>query len=262
MENETCGGEIRKKKRWSCCGEAKEAGEPFSIVLINAGLGGRDGSAVDGFSLAEEIHAGANPGTSTVMMLASGKQLADSARCRQIGAAAYLAKPIRERELREALQQAVSDVSPGWRDLEGIANGNTAGEIRFGKALRILLADDNIVNQKLTSRLLEKRGHTIILASDGNEAMSLLERERVDLVLMDLQMPGMDGFQVTAAIREQEKATGARLPVFAITAYALKGDKERCLNAGMDGYIAKPIRANELYAVVENLTPLASAAVA
>ena len=112
--------------------------------------------------------------------------------------------------------------------------------------LRVLLAEDNIVNQRLAVRMLEKRGHTVLVAGDGREAIAILQREQVDLVLMDVQMPDMDGFQATAAIRDGEKSSGAHLPIVALTAHALKGDMERCLASGMDAYLSKPIRAQDL----------------
>jgi CheY-like chemotaxis protein len=131
----------------------------------------------------------------------------------------------------------------------------------MGRALRILLAEDNPINQRLTLRLLEKRGHTVAAAADGVEALEALDRNAFDLVLMDVQMPRMDGFQVTAIVREREKLTGGHLPIFAMTAHVLKGDEERCLTAGMDGYIPKPISPQALIAVVESISaPLSSAA--
>jgi CheY-like chemotaxis protein len=112
--------------------------------------------------------------------------------------------------------------------------------------LRILLAEDNLVNQRLALRMLEKRGHTVLVANDGREALAILQSEPVDLVLMDVQMPDLDGFQATAAIRDCEKTSGGHLPIVALTAHALKGDKERCLANGMDAYLSKPIRAHDL----------------
>jgi len=118
--------------------------------------------------------------------------------------------------------------------------------------LRILLVEDNPVNQRLETRLLEKRGHRVVLAANGREALDALEKESFDLVLMDVQMPEMDGFEATAAIREREKASGVRLPVIALTAHAMKDDRERCLAAGMDDYLTKPIQPRELHELLEN----------
>ena len=121
--------------------------------------------------------------------------------------------------------------------------------------LRILLAEDNAVNQHLAARLLEKRGHTVAVANNGREALAIFANAAFDVVLMDVQMPEMDGFEATAAIREHERATQTHVPIIALTAHAMKGDDQRCLAAGMDGYVAKPIQAKELLAVIARLTP-------
>jgi two-component system sensor histidine kinase/response regulator len=119
-------------------------------------------------------------------------------------------------------------------------------------SLRILLAEDNLVNQRLATRLLEKRGHSVVVASNGLEAVASFERDRPDLILMDVQMPEMDGLEATAAIRAEEKSTGNHVPIVALTAHAMKGDREKCLAIGMDGYLTKPIRPQELDEVLEN----------
>jgi two-component system sensor histidine kinase/response regulator len=117
--------------------------------------------------------------------------------------------------------------------------------------LHILLAEDNAVNQKLAVRMLEKRGHTLVVASTGKEALAAWKRERFDLILMDVQMPEMDGFEATAAIRQAERLTGVHIPIVAMTAYAMSGDRQRCLEAGMDGYIPKPIQAQTVFEVIK-----------
>jgi CheY-like chemotaxis protein len=122
------------------------------------------------------------------------------------------------------------------------------------KKLHVLLAEDNAVNQKVASRFLEKEGHHVTLASDGRQALAALDRENFDVVLMDVQMPEMDGFEATAIIRAGERDTGKRLPIIAMTAHAMKGDRERCLAAGMDSYIAKPITASELIELLEKFS--------
>ncbi|MBC8873876.1 MAG: response regulator, partial [Planctomycetes bacterium] len=113
-------------------------------------------------------------------------------------------------------------------------------------ALRVLMAEDSLVNQKLAIGILERRGHTVVVANDGREALAALTTQRFDIVLMDVQMPQLDGIEATAAIRAMEKETGTHLPIVAMTAHAMKGDRERCLAAGMDAYVAKPVRAREL----------------
>jgi CheY-like chemotaxis protein len=121
-----------------------------------------------------------------------------------------------------------------------------------------MLAEDNVVNQKLAVRLLEIRGHSVVVVGNGREALSALESLAFDAVLMDVQMPEMDGFEATEAIRAKETATGTHLPIVAMTAHAMKGDRERCLEAGMDGYVAKPLNANELFRVVESIADSAA----
>jgi CheY-like chemotaxis protein len=117
----------------------------------------------------------------------------------------------------------------------------------------VLLAEDNVVNQKLALRLLEKRGFEVTVAGDGQAAFEEFEKGCFDVVLMDVQMPNMDGFQATAAIREREQKTGGHIPIVAMTAHALKGDEERCIAAGMDAYVSKPIRTTELFATIESV---------
>jgi CheY-like chemotaxis protein len=119
-----------------------------------------------------------------------------------------------------------------------------------------LLAEDNTVNQRVATRMLEKSGHTVLVAENGRKALDLLDREQVDLVLMDVQMPVMDGFEATALIRQRENGTGRRLPIIALTAHAMKGDRERCLAAGMDDYLSKPIHAPDLHRAIASLCPV------
>jgi CheY-like chemotaxis protein len=123
--------------------------------------------------------------------------------------------------------------------------------VQAPRGLRILIAEDNVVNQKLTFRLLERRGHSVVLTSTGLEAIEAFDKERFDLILMDVQMPDMDGLEATLQIRAREKQTGTHTPIVALTAHALKGDKERCVAAGMDGYINKPIEADKFIQMVE-----------
>ncbi len=237
--------------------QAKHAGEPFSLVITDVHL--PDG---DGFALIEKMNRQPALADAGIMMFTPGHKLVEAARCRDMGVAAYITKPIRANELREALQAAHAQTLSQPGEAQALLRPEGAPlEKRLGRALRILLAEDNPVNQRLTLRLLEKRGHTVVAAADGVEALEALDRHAFDLVLMDVQMPRMDGFQVTAILREREKLTGGHLPIFAMTAHVLKGDEERCLTAGMDGYIPKPISPQALIAVVESISaPLSSAA--
>ena len=222
---------------------AEESRRPFKLVLTDMHM-----PKMDGFELIERIRVQDDTHTPTIMMLTSGGHRGDAARCEELGVAAYLLKPIRQAELREAITRvlgaAVSDQSPL------ITNENVGGG-QVKVALRILLAEDNEVNLKLARRLLEKRGHRIAVARNGHEALGALQAETFDLALMDVHMPGMDGLEATRLLRESEKATGRRQPVVAMTALVMKGDRERCLAAGMDGYLPKPIRSQDLDQVLE-----------
>jgi two-component system sensor histidine kinase/response regulator len=159
--------------------------------------------------------------------------------------AAYLLKPIRQSELREAIARVL-----GAREESGAIPLVTRFSVQDarepGAFLRVLPAEDNAVNQRLAVRLLEKRGHSVVVAGNGREALNALEKESFDLVFMDVQMPEMDGLEATAAIREREKVSGHRQAIIALTAHAMKGDREKCIAGGMDGYLTKPIRPQEL----------------
>jgi two-component system, sensor histidine kinase and response regulator len=205
---------------------------------------------MDGFQLIEEIRRRPELSAATIMMLTSAGHRGDAARCQQLGVAAYLLKPIRQSELREAIARVL-----GAREADGaiplITRFSLHDAREPGKSLRVLLAEDNLVNQRLAVRLLEKRGHRVTVAGTGQEALRALEKETFDLVLMDVQMPEMDGLEATAALREKEKATGAHQAVVALTAHAMKGDREKCIAGGMDGYLTKPIRPQELDQLLE-----------
>jgi signal transduction histidine kinase/CheY-like chemotaxis protein len=220
--------------------EAQDAGEPFALILMDMHM-----PKMDGFELIEEIRHSPHPSTAMIMMLTSAGHRGDAARCQELGVAAYLLKPIRQSELREAIARVL-----GAREQKGAIPLITRYSLHDARepatSLRILLAEDNAVNQLLASRLLEKRGHFVVVAGNGREALEAMQKEHFDLVFMDVQMPVMDGFEATAAIRKQEVGGGVHLPVVALTAHAMKGDREKCLAAGMDGYLTKPIRPQEL----------------
>jgi len=220
--------------------EAQEAGEPFALILMDMHM-----PEMDGFELIERIRQSPGASAATIMMLTSAGHRGDATRCQELGVAAYLMKPIRQSELREAIARVL-----GAREQKGAIALITRYSLRDGRepsaSLRILLAEDNAVNQRLASRLMEKRGHSVVVAGNGREALEALEKESFDLVFMDVQMPVMDGFEATAAIRKKEGAVGNRVPIVALTAHAMKGDREKCLAVGMDGYLTKPIRPQEL----------------
>jgi len=222
---------------------AASFGNPFPLVLLDAQM-----PEIDGFTLASQIRQNAKLAGATIMMLTSAGQRGDVARCRELGIAVYLIKPIRKSELLEAMLAALGK-SPANEISATVITRHTLLEDR--RKLKVLLAEDNVVNQRLAVRLLERRGHSVTVAADGGAALSLLKQSGFDLVLMDVQMPVMDGFEATAAIRDQEASSGIHLPIIAMTAHAMQGDLERCLAAGMDAYIAKPIDGDELTAMVE-----------
>jgi CheY-like chemotaxis protein len=205
---------------------------------------------MDGFALAEQVKSDPALAGIPIMMLTSAGQRGDGARCREAGISAYLPKPVSQSDLREAIFMLLGRDSADF-PVDGLITRHAIHEKHAGNSLNILLVEDNPVNQKLAVTMLRKRGHKISVAGNGQEALAALEADGFDLVLMDIQMPVMDGFEATAAIREAERSTGGRLPIVAMTAHAIKGDDQRCLNAGMDGYLAKPIRGEELYALLD-----------
>ncbi len=226
---------------------ARAAGEPFALVLLDGMM-----PEMDGFTLAERIQQEPGLVGAALMMLSSAGRREDAARCRQLGVAAYLTKPVRQSTLLDSILTALGQSKPAEEQAEPAIQPARSDN---GRPLRILLADDNPVNQKLGVSLLVRRGHTVAVAGNGREALDALDRQPFDVVLMDVQMPEVDGFEATAAIRRREAGTGGHVPIVAMTAHAMKGDRERCLAAGMDAYISKPIRAEELYAVLGDLAP-------
>ncbi len=222
---------------------AAAAGEPYALVLLDAHM-----PDMDGFGLARHIQESSELAGTTLVMLTSAGLPDDVARCRELGIEAYLLKPIKQSEMLPTLL----NVLDARRHKQAAAAPHAAeGKGATQRKLRVLLAEDNVVNQRLGMRLLEKRGHSVLVASNGQEALDAVAREAFDVVLMDVQMPVMDGLEATAILRQREQGTGRRLPVIAMTARAMKGDRERCLQAGMDGYVAKPIQPQELHEAIE-----------
>ena len=215
---------------------AQQAGTPYQLVLTDAHM-----PDIDGFTLTNSLRQDPDLAATKVIMLTSGDRAEDLAHCSNLGIAAYLLKPAKPSELLEAIEAAMGALVP-QRELT-----NAAEDALPVRPLRILLAEDSVVNQKLAVALLRRQGHTVTIADNGREAVEAVGREPFDLILMDVQMPEMDGLEATAAIRLDQQASGLHTPIIAMTAHALKGDRERCLEAGMDGYVAKPIRPQELY---------------
>ena len=222
---------------------AKQAGRPFALILLDGQM-----PELDGFDLALRLQEHPDWVGATIMMLTSADQLGDGARCRSLGISAYLVKPVRQSELLSKICHSLKS-APGN---DAVATRRQA-EPKIASDIRVLVAEDNPVNQTLVQRLLEKRGYSIVVVGDGRAALSALEQDEFDIVLMDVQMPDMDGFAATAVIREQERTSGRHTPIVAMTAHALKGDPERCLAEGMDAYISKPIRTDELFLTLERM---------
>jgi two-component system sensor histidine kinase/response regulator len=227
---------------------ARAAADPFQLVLTDSMM-----PEMDGFMLGERIRQSAGPEEVAILMLSSSGLRGDAARCQELGIAGILTKPVKQSDLLEAIMSVLVDST--------VTNPYPAprsdAAARSDRVLRLLLAEDNAVNQKLAVCLLEKRGHTVVVATNGREALEALERDCFDAVLMDVQMPEMGGLEATAAIREREAGTGRRVPIIAMTAHAMKGDRERCLEAGMDGYVSKPIQSQELFATIAAFTAVA-----
>jgi len=227
-------------------GEGTKIGSTFPLILLDAQM-----PEVDGFALAEAIKRNPDWKASIVMMLSSAGQHGDAVRCRELGVAAYLTKPIRVGELLNAILAAL-DTRPPDNDPEPLlVTRHSVRESRPG--MHILLVEDNEVNQLVALRLLEKQGHTVKVAPNGRKAMEALEQETYDLILMDVQMPEMNGWEATEAIRKKEKITGGHIPIVAMTAHAMKGDEEQCMAAGMDKYLTKPIRDLQLRALLDEI---------
>jgi two-component system, sensor histidine kinase and response regulator len=219
---------------------ARDLGAPFRLILTDMHM-----PNMDGFELVARIRKQPALSAGTIMMLTSARHRGDAERCRQLGVAAYLLKPVRQSELREAIARVLgSGVQDGAAPL--VTRFAVQGATEPSESLTILVAEDNMVNQRLAVRMLEKRGHRVTVAVNGREALEALSRNSFDLVLMDVQMPEMDGLTATTILREQERGGEAHATVIALTAHAMKGDQDRCLAAGMDGYLTNPIRPQEL----------------
>ena len=202
---------------------------------------------IDGLSFGEKVRRDAAFANIPMIFLSSSVQQGETLRARALGRTAYLTKPVQPSELFDAMLDVLCKRPVAEPRAVASTNAPPAG----AASLRILLAEDNPVNRKLAKTLLEKHGHIVLIAENGREALAAMDREKVDLVLMDVQMPLMDGLEATRLIREQERTTGKRLHIIALTAHAMKGDRERCLEAGADDYLAKPIRTKDLLAAID-----------
>jgi two-component system sensor histidine kinase/response regulator len=228
--------------------QAAERGDPFSLVLTDCHM-----PEMDGFDLCARIKNSPHLPDAVVMMLTSGERLGDIKRCRELGISLYLTKPVRRAELHAAIVRSVTR-RPVLR-LAPIPARDAGVPLPAGEKMHILLAEDSIVNQRVALRILEKAGHRVTVAPNGAEALKALEQHDFDLVLMDVQMPEMGGFEATGRIRQSEYVAGTHMPIIAMTAHAMTGDRERCLDAGMDDYISKPIHSATLVDLVEKYRP-------
>ena len=223
---------------------AANQGRPFDLLLTDSHMPDHDG-----FELARTIGDDERLRNTLIMMLSSGGRPDDVGRCQELGITNYLLKPIKQSELFDAIAKAFNLVTTSDADAVPVQDGRAP---QLG-SLRILLAEDSLVNQKLAVGLLEKHGHTVDVVENGTAAVRAVRKQSYDLVLMDIQMPEMDGLEATRVIREMECIHGGHLPIVAMTAHAMKGDRERCLSAGMDGYVAKPIRAKDVFATINRV---------
>lgn len=237
--------------------QATQSGTPFRIMLLDTTL-----PDMDALTVAEQLTRHAPASVATILLQCCTSHRVDDEHCRRLGIAASLTKPVKQSDLFDAIQNALSGAVPDGvgKDRPGLATPDPLDarprlDGRGGRPLHILLAEDNPINQKVAVRTLEKLGHRVFVANNGKEVIAALEQQPFDLVLMDVQMPEMDGVEATAVIRENEKRTGQRTPIIALTAHAMKGDRERLLAAGMDGYVTKPIRQEELWREIGECAP-------
>jgi signal transduction histidine kinase/CheY-like chemotaxis protein len=229
--------------------EGLRAHQPYVLLMTDMRM-----PNMHGFELARAIRKRPEFSALAIMILTSIGQRGDAQLSKDLGISAYLLKPIRQAELREAISRVLGFIEKGEKP-QLITRFSLHDVREPSAAMHVLVAEDNSVNQRLITRLLEKRGHQVKVAGNGREAVDALSRALFDVVLMDVQMPEMDGLAATATIRERELVSGGHLPIIALTAHAMKGDQERCLAAGMDGYLSKPIRSQELDVILEKYSP-------
>jgi len=236
--------------------QSKQDRNPYAVILLDSKM-----LDIDGFAVAEFVKCDPELAGALILMLASGGRPGDAARCRQLGIAAYLMKPVKQSELLEAILLALGGSS--GPSSQPLVTRHSLREER--RKLHVLLAEDNPVNQALVMRLLEKHGHTVEVVANGRKALEALERApaaRFDLILMDMLMPEMGGEECVARIRAKEHGSASRIPIIALTAHAMDGDRERILAMGVEGYLPKPIRAQQLLETIEKLLQIPAGPVA
>jgi two-component system sensor histidine kinase/response regulator len=230
--------------------EASDAGDPFVVALIDGIM-----PEMDGFELAGRIRNEPGIDEPLMVMLTSSGQAGEAERSRDAGINAYLTKPVRQSELLSVLTRLIEATSASGdgvsRAAPRVSSSPSEDEIKMGSGFRILLAEDHLINQKVAVAMLRKMGHEPTVVDDDRKALEAWESGPFDLILMDIQMPDMDGFEAVAAIRARERKIGGHVPIVALTAHAMKGDRERCLEAGFDDYLAKPIHSDLLAEAIE-----------
>ena len=233
-----------------------QRGQPYSLVLTDVHM-----PEMDGFELVKRIHETPELTQPVILMLTSGDRGDDIARCRKLGISSYLTKPVRRAELRTSIVAALAREAPRRDPAARPVDATSDGLLKDRcVSCRILLTEDNVVNQRVAVRILEKAGHIVAVAENGKAALRMLGEQTFDVILMDVQMPEMGGFEATALIRQKEDGTGRHIPIIAMTAHAMAGDRERCLDAGMDDYLAKPVAASSLLDMVAQHSPKLSPA--
>ena len=229
---------------------SQQSKHPFDLVLVDANM-----PVMDGFSVAKAIKDDSTLGSAVIMMITSSDRQGEISRCKELGIAAHLIKPLKQSELFNSIAETLGMNGTPQHDMRTA----TADLVQRIPPLKILLAEDSLVNQKLALALLKPQGHEIAVVLNGSDAVNERKNREFDLILMDVQMPEMDGLEATRQIREYEQETGEHVPIIAMTAHAMKGDRERCLEAGMDGYVSKPVRVRELFSTIEECLHYTSA---
>jgi signal transduction histidine kinase/CheY-like chemotaxis protein/ligand-binding sensor domain-containing protein len=219
---------------------AAAAGKPYRLILLDEQM-----PEMDGFEVIRRMRANPALRGATIMMLSSADQSVSASRCRELGVKTYLIKPLKPAELLLAIRKALGKLQHGEALPPQPSDAWTNPGLDLPK-LRILVAEDNLVNQKLALAMLRKLGHQVELAANGAEALAMWKDGGFDLIFMDVQMPELDGFEATRIIRTQEQASGKHIPIIAMTAHAMSGDRERCLESGMDDYVSKPVNRDRL----------------
>jgi signal transduction histidine kinase/DNA-binding response OmpR family regulator len=226
--------------------KAKKAGNPFSLILLDLYMPG-----MDGFQVLDKLKDAGLLQDISIIMLTSGEKKGHRASAKKIGVKQFLLKPVTPSQLLESITSALSKPGPKMPDTE--KPGKISATEKIVKTLQVLLVEDNRINQIVASKMLTKRGYNVVIAETGKQALENIAHEVFDLILMDIQLPDMDGYEATRRTRENEKNTGGHVPIIAMTAHALKGDREKCIAAGMDNYISKPVEMKKLYEIIDRV---------